>query len=525
MKRHTLYIILSALAMLGLTACGDYLDKVPDDRATIDSQSKVDQFLVSAYANHMPWLIMEMASDNVTDNGAQYNSQSNQNKIYRFQDDTYTGNDDPYTLWNEFYYCVATANQALESINEMGGKNAMPGEYAEALLCRAYNMYLLSSVFCMAYNKDSADVYLGLPYPTEPEKELSPHYERGTLGELYGKIDADIEEALPLLSDTHLSSPKYHFNTNAAYAFAARFNLFYGNYPKAIEYATRVLGSNPASKLRDFSNFENLAGVEDIQNAYLASDVDANLMLQTATSSAGRMSYSSSYRRFGHNQDITSDETIWPEMPWGSGSRNNTLYLSRLLYGNNQQVRFPKQDEMFEYTDKIGGTGYAHAVVPVFTADETLLVRAEAEALNNDSLAAVSDINYWIGNHCVSSIVYSGTTTRRPTMTTASINAFYNGLEYEPANGSLKSVRKHLNPQGFKVASGTQENIIQLILQMRRIDGLHDGSRFIDLKRYGIPYVHALDGEPAIQIVPGDKRLAFQLPDDAISNGLTANPR
>lgn len=527
MKRNKIFIILSALSLvLGFSACGDYLDKLPDDRATLDTEEKVQQFLVSAYPTRIPVMVMEMSSDNVTDNGSQYNSSSAQEKIYRFQDDTYTSNDDPYSLWNNFYKAVATANNAIQAIDELGGSSAMPGEYAEALLCRAFSMYQLANVFCMAYNKDSADVYIGLPYPLQPEAP-TVQYERGTQAELYAHINDDIEAALPLLSDTHLTTPKYHFNTNAAYAFAARFNLFYGNYEKAIQYATRVLGSNPSSMIRDWSALPDLAGVDDILNAYLNSGVNANLMLETAYSIGGRMLYSSTYRRFAHNRTMITYETIWAGMPWNGGTANttnNTLWLSHMGYGSNYQVYIPKQREMFEYTDKINSTGYAHIVVPMFTGDETLLVRAEAEALSNDSTSAIRDLNYWVQNHCQEK---RGTSTR-PTLTMASINEFYDALDYAavtPESDLQRSVKKRLHPQGFTVTSGNQENLIQFILQCRRIDTIHDGSRLIDLKRYGIEYTHPIDGENPIVISAGDKRLAIQLPDDAIANGLTANPR
>ncbi len=60
------------------------------------------------------------------------------------------------------------------------------------------------------------------------------------------------------MNDEHLSVPKYHFNRKAAYAFAARFYLFYvqkdkSNYDKVIQYAGEVLGNTPAEVLRDWA--------------------------------------------------------------------------------------------------------------------------------------------------------------------------------------------------------------------------------------------------------------------------------
>ena len=53
-------------------------------------------------------------------------------------------------------------------------------------------MFQLSTVFCQAYDKTTAANQLGLPYPTEPEKVVGRLIERGTLAELYQKIEADM---------------------------------------------------------------------------------------------------------------------------------------------------------------------------------------------------------------------------------------------------------------------------------------------------------------------------------------------
>lgn len=72
---------------------------------------------------------------------------------------------------------------------------------------------------------------------------------------------------------------------------------------------------------------------------------------------------------------------------------------------------------------------------------------------------------------------------------------------------------------------GVQENLIQFILQMRRIETVFQGLRFADLKRYGIEYIHKLRGEDPVLHTPGDLRDAVQLPADVIAAGLEPNPR
>ena len=62
MKKFNLVYILAA-GLLALTSCNDYLDKVPDNRAEVNSVDKVAKLLVSAYASHNSNLILEMSSD------------------------------------------------------------------------------------------------------------------------------------------------------------------------------------------------------------------------------------------------------------------------------------------------------------------------------------------------------------------------------------------------------------------------------------------------------------------------------
>ena len=68
------YIALSVLAVGALSSCNDYLDTLPDDRAEIETADQVKDLLVSAYPNYNNNTIMEMMSDNVTDNGKTYAS-------------------------------------------------------------------------------------------------------------------------------------------------------------------------------------------------------------------------------------------------------------------------------------------------------------------------------------------------------------------------------------------------------------------------------------------------------------------
>ena len=73
------------------TSCSDFLDTMPDNRAEIDTESKITSLLVSAYPDIV---ITEMASDNAMDNGTRFTVESQEHEdAYLWNDITGTGND------------------------------------------------------------------------------------------------------------------------------------------------------------------------------------------------------------------------------------------------------------------------------------------------------------------------------------------------------------------------------------------------------------------------------------------------
>ena len=530
MKKY-IFQLTVLMSLLVLTSCNDYLDKVPDDRAELNTGAKVTQLLTSAYPSCTNNLIHEMMSDNVDDSGRQYSAPVLCEQLYRLQDPTEESDDTPYDIWNGFYYSVATCNQAIEAIDEMGNPASMAGTRAEAQIIRAYCMFQMACTFCMAWDETKADEYPGLPYPLIPEQNINTQYERGTLRQLYAAIDKDIEEALPHIVEAtaQYSVPKYHFNTKAAYAFATRFNLYYGKWDKAVKYASEVLGSDPTAVMRNYEPYQSL-GRQDFGNRWIRSDEDANLLIINAYTRACRYLVSSYYNsRFNHNQTMASYETYWVDGPWGSGSSANSIIYANKLYGTNQCVAYPSYDEQFEYTDKLAGIGYAHAVDPVFTGDMTILERAEAYALQGKYTEAIADINTWLSTHCRDKVEDGNVVAPAPApQTLADINAFVGGLDYAkrtPASARERSMRKRMHPQGFTVTEGDMENVLQLILHLKRIESQPHGLRFMDLKRYGIEFTHNVRGEDPVVFIRGDYRAAVQLPQTVITAGLPGNKR
>lgn len=507
MKRYS-YFILSSLLMLSAgvvsTSCGDYLDVDPDNRTQVDSEDKVTKLLVSAYSESLPILVHEQMSDNVTDRGPSYSWTSiNCRDAYLFNE-TFSGTnqDTPHYLWARNYAAVAAANQALAAIEELGGGSELSAQRGEALLCRAYAHYTLCNIFCQAYNPQSSETDLGIPYTTEVEDDAFNHYERGTVAEVYEKIAADLEEGLPLIDDNLYTQPKYHFNRAAAYAFAAEFYLYYGKYERAVECANIAIGTNPTSQMRDFSSYVNYTGTEEYTNAWVDSSLACNLFLQGIYSLAGRMGYQS---RAAHTYDLLS-ETFRGFGPWGNTYLIYSNYLRYYTAGSIPSYFFPKQSEYFVYTDVVQGIGYAHIMNVRFSVERTVLDRAEAYAMLGEYDNAATDLSYFY-------IAQGGTSS--PVSATVIADWYENAGE---------AYKKPLAPR-FTVNAGTQENMIHACLHARRILTMHEGTRLMDLKRYGIAYTHVVEDGTNINIQPYDPRLALQIPDRVIQAGLEANPR
>lgn len=536
MKR--LYNIFLAAAVILLSAsCNDWLNVMPDNRAEVDSAEKIQKLLVSAYPETHYILCSEWSSDNVDDFGQDNpNSERILEEIYAWKDVTVTDNEDPKTLWESCYGAITNANQALQAIKALGYPAETDASRGEALLCRAYNHFVLVNIFCKAYDPLTADTDLGIPYIGAPETELNPKYERGTVAEVYQKIYEDLEEGLPLINDSNYAIQKYHFNQKAAYTFASRFYLFYGEWEKAIECANVVLGSAPADLLRDYAALSALPRDEEVVPVqYNSTKNKNNLLVHTGYSALGI--YIGPYytgKRHTHGHALMVSEVL-NLAPWGQAeeiSMKNTdaysfykLQPYKYSAANLDFVMFPRIPYLFEYTDPVAQTGYHRTNLAVITADEALLNRAEANILLGNYEAALADINIWTAN------TLKASSKCKPVLTQKIIEDWANGLEYYT---SLKPTpKKRLNPLLIDVTEGsTLEAFLHAILYIRRIEFLHMGMRWFDIKRYGIEITRRTLSTTAIEPINeydvlslDDERRAIQIPKDVISAGMTPNPR
>lgn len=530
MKHNWILIGLAAMAIM--SAC-DVLDKNPDQRATIDTKQKVQLLLVNAYSHANINSICEVTSDNTIDNNAPtstgqtytlsaYNRSFHE--IFAFQPVvSSTTQDSPYYIWQNEYKAIATANQALEAIAkiEAEGKEDVSAAKGEAYLCRAWAHFRLANVFCQAYGSDEwNEKQLGLIYMTKPETTVKPVYTRLNLKETYRMIQQDIEDGLVLVSDDYYTVPRYHFNTAAAHAFAARFYLYTRQWSLAEQEATKVLGTDPQSilsKLFDADYALNKTPSSDVEvYAYIDGTKPYNLLIQTTMSSQILMAQSA-YGRYQVNGDAKTYSVSGEGPCW----ENTFPGIRKWTYSSEYGIFIAKIKYFFEYTNKVSGTGYRHTINRSFTTNETLLVRAEARVHQGNLTGALEDLQLWCKSYDVKE------TSPMTELTDAKIRDFYKVSK--AARYSNKTFTPQLHNEDLDPSWSISSDKLPYIwccLHFRRIETMHDGLRLFDLKRYGIEWTHTIGEEATVKhMVWDDDRRAIQLPEEVIVAGLEANPR
>ena len=545
MKKNLLYI---AALMLARTGC-NVLDHEPDMRATIDSKEKVQLLLVSAYTSANSAPICEYSSDNVIDNNVPdpKTGQANAvnpldemyNEIFAWKPVKSSGSQDsPKYIWDGHYSAIAVANQALQAIKKLEAEGIkMDAEKGEALLSRAYHHFLLAGVFCQAWkNEEASKQDLGITYMMQPETKVAPEYWRGpslkvgldlnndtawiggSLYDTYMAIEKDLLEGLKLVSDEYYNVPRYHFNTKAAHAFAARFYLYKRDWAKVVEHADHVLGTMDEATLAmlyDAETGRDQSNIELAFNHYIDVKAPSNLLIHTTMSPSAYAHYPT-YGRYQHNGEAQDYSTYGDGPCWGGSFPGFGIWSADQKLGG-----FCAKDYfIFEYTDKVNSYGYVHGVTRAFTTNETLLCRAEAKAYLNDLEGSANDLRLWCQGYNVNGRMDT-LANGNVNLTPAKIVKFYT----EKDSTQFAPVLHNQDMSAEWVITPEQLPFVHCALHFRRIEGLHDGLRWHDIKRYGIEIEHLQGKDPARKLVWNDDRRAIQLPQEVIMAGMTANPR
>ena len=523
-------LMLASVAILA--SCSDQLDTLPDNRTTLDTPKKIAGLLVTAYPDRTPTLFNEWMSDNTDYMGAQ-NSQGNRggDQYFFWQEQTEGGNDSPEQVWMLYYEGVYKANEALAAIEDQGGpkNDILRNSKGEALLIRAYDHFILANEFCRPYNGKTSTKDAGLYYATgiADFSAAAEQSNRGTVADVYAKIAADIEAGIPLLNDTY-EVPKYHFNKQAAYAFATRFYLYYEKWEKAKEYADKLLGSNSAASLRDYRALQAMPLSKSeqavkIAEAYCSASADCNLLVQTSVSNAGMaLAPWLTSKRYTLTNYLAETELFQSNNIWGTSS--NLIWKPFTVNsGESNFALLMKLPREFEIRNTTTGSGYLRTLNVDFTMDEALLNRAEAEIMLGQNDAACADMTIWMKNFFNTNV----------TLTPTSVQTYFKTVPYAYADAAkmVPSFKKHISPRFTIDAEGSvQESLLQCLLNFRRVETVHQGMRWMDIRRYNIEIPRRLigaNGRPSKNLdwlEKDDPRQVVQIPQSIREAGVAGNP-
>ncbi len=556
-------ILFIAVALVGLSSCKDFLDKVPDTRVYLVNLDQLQQLLVTGYMDSNYALVGELSSDNVIDNNSpskdgvryhlSYYDQSDE-QVYAWEDVdlNITDSDSPSGVWNSCYGAIAVANAVLEkglqfkSTGMIDDEPMTPAEVSrlnailgEAYMIRAYHHFILAQIFCMPYRGDAINATLpGIPYSTKTETTLDPKYDRGTLKQTYDSIEADLLRGLPLITEEYYQSPKYHFNLASSNSFAARFYLIKRDYEKVVQYANAAFrGNDPASMLNDGWWQEDFYYISDIGRYFTSIDRPSNFQLFT--------SYSTWWRRFlGYrftcNRDAKRATIQGPGPSWKRCQYQNTKTKEKFAMmpcfngvcgsaGGQEYGAYYAGNcfEQFEYTDKIAGIGYCHEIRPEFTSEETLLMRAEANLFLGNIDAAFDDLYLWNEEHLSPN---ENDRYNHVELTKEQIIDFYGCYDdperIDPGYGIVMKFNiDEVCPSDKYRLTDEIEPYLQCVQHFRRIQLVHMGNRWFDIKRFGFTIEHKMGISDTYTLKVLDPRYAIQIPSEVIGAGLAPNPR
>ncbi|MBL0740551.1 RagB/SusD family nutrient uptake outer membrane protein [Chryseolinea lacunae] len=485
--------ILFAATVVLMTGCNDFLSETPDNRASLDSKEKIAELLVTAYpeANYIPFC--EALSDNVEDNFGGTEDVTNGDPWF-WRDASATWQDSPEFYWNGCYTAIAAANHALRAIRQSNDSTFYDAQKGEALLARAYSHFMLVSLFAKMYDPQTATGDQGIPYVTDPETVSLKLYDRKTVAYVYAMIEKDLTEGLPLIDDhayegsgtNGANLARFHFTRAASHAFATRFYLFKKEYDKVIEHANAVLNVNDIpSMLRPWTTTYRTLTSNELTLTYTRSTEKANLLLCDTQSNWG-----TSFNQLRYSTGaVRRAEMFFLNNPAAGNYAYSTYYTNT---GVNFVFKFR---EHFVRTGMNASTGYSYAIIPLFSVEEVLLSRAEALAMQVQLHEALDDMNRFISMRVLN---YD------PKVNNVTFNRLYNLYE----------------------ETDNKKAIVRGILELRRVEFLHEGLRWFDILRHKIPVTHTSYDGQSLTLGPNDPRRTLQIPAEAISvGGLNPNPR
>ena len=440
--------------------------------------------------------------------------------------------DSPYFIANNAYIDIEHINQFIYQAERVGTDSVVPA-YAdelpsmvgEARVLRAYIHFVLVNIFAPGYN-DYGKGLRGIECSTEPGvKQLM------TVEETYALIEDDLERGISAMRDNGFPQSVWRFNERACYAFAARFYLYRQDYDKVVDYATRALGPDPSAVMTDWRKFEGYTTVADMEMVWhQENEPSIFMMLDTYSLMMRLLCTGCRYAFNGSALDGTFSYS-----PICTLNIPPYMMAAGLLVNGEQKYGLMscKVMEHFEYIDTVANIGYPKVMRNEFTAEETLLCRAEANLMLGNIDEAMADMDVWglskqgFSYDCIgrgdepASNFYNELTmdVLREFYLDQMGNNVTSFCSVNYDNSVYCDMLANLSTTGVPSLDEDETYLLRYILHSRRLETVHDGLRFFDLKRLNIDYKHWIgnDGNmmPAREevLTYDDPRRALTMPD------------
>ncbi|MCZ4695947.1 RagB/SusD family nutrient uptake outer membrane protein [Ancylomarina euxinus] len=530
-------ILILVLGVFTLSGCDDFFDTVPDSRIELDDIDDVAELVTNAYPAGS-YLFLEGMTDNV--GAVPSNIQLTQmEEAYNWQTISMEGQDTPSYFWANAYNAIAHANQALKSIEKMDGdkakKDAVKGE---ALLCRAYSHFMLVNMFGKHYDPTTATSDLGVPYIKEPEMTLLVSYNRETVEKTYDYIEEDMLEGLSLVSnDYYKNTGKYHFNREAALAFASRYYLYKGDYGQCLHFSKQLLGNTyNEAYVRDYKAVLAGQGPKGRAQVFSNPEDPSNLLIIRK-----KLGYQL-YFQFGYRmtQNIASRLYLGDSRSlnmWGANADQSAVYQS-------------KYESLVKRASLTSNSGLPYTVQPVLRGEEVMFNMME-------SLMALGDLEtnleeQKLMDHQAASFFNNFLVERWNGPKTAPALSDPDTYFFDEFIGAYRRVYPDLypdytrnkaynkfladgslNPDFDQVIKDEMDEkirldnrvILSLLIQLeRRREFAEEGLRWFDIKRLKLEVIHQNVSGVTDILKADDPRKVLQIPQAAISTGIEENP-
>ncbi len=486
------WLLAMLVALAPLAACEKYLAEQPESsmEVSVNSEESIAELLTAAYPKASYFAFMETRTDNVAPR--EHGQQNGLNEaMYNWWEFDQEDLDTPLNYWNECYRGIAHANQALELLAAYPSKTPrIRALYGEAFLLRAYLHFMLVNLWADTYRGEQSKSAPGIPYVDEPEKRDIVAYERGSVYDVYQKIERDLKLGITLVDDAYYAHPKFHFNKMAAYAFASRFYLFKGDWENVVAYATYVVESAGA-KIRDWGAYHRKEGYgrrDQMWQRYASVDEAPNLMLLSVES---RQTRNLPVELYGMTLSLWESIYNKPKQTFHVFS-NSPQSVGRGRY-------IPKFDQL-ALGEIQGSTPRDLYVTNVaFSTDEAYLNRMEALVMLGRYEEVRVELKHYLQHK------------RGGDVTEDDLNSLMQTKD------ATKAYQLYSPWYGLSVK---QIGAVQSIAHFRRQEFMHEGLRWLDIRRFYLPVKHGSQ-----RLERDDPRKTLQLPREAIASGMAPNPR